>query len=73
MPLSPKPPSGGSWSVTRLIPCSVPSGLNDSQGSEARSKRPPVQTVSAGTATWVHVNPPSTLADDTFPFEPPFE
>jgi hypothetical protein len=51
--------------------CATPSGPKVIHGSEARSYLPPVHTVSAGTATWCHVSPPSKLALDTIPFEPP--
>jgi hypothetical protein len=51
--------------------CATPSGPKVIHGSEARSYLPPVQTVSAGTGRWSQVRPPSKLALDTVPFEPP--
>jgi hypothetical protein len=72
MPLAPNsaPMSG---SVTRLMACNTPVGPNEIHGSDDRWKRPPVQRVSFGTATCVHVAPRFIDIVATLPFAPPFE
>jgi hypothetical protein len=73
--LSPKPPVGGSGSITRLIACSTPSGPNEIHGSVPRSNGPPpgVQRASCGGTVRVNVKPPFVLTAATLPLEPPFE
>ena len=74
IPLSPKPPLGGSGSVTRLSECSTPLGEKLIHGSDARSYGPPlVQRVFCGTETCLQVAPASRLMPAALLFAPPFE
>ena len=74
IPLSPKAPDRGSGSVTRLNACATPSGPNETQGSEARSKAGlPEQRVVPGSAVWVQVSPALKLVVATLTLDPPSE